>query len=294
MNSNSLHSPNSRPLTKNSQRSLSNSVSELGEFLRTASKMVVITGAGISSGSGIPTYRDDNGNWKSSRPIQHGEFMRTHSVRQRYWARSYSGWPTINEAAPNHAHAALAKLEAKGVVRGLVTQNVDRLHQRAGHKRVIDLHGRLDQVLCMDCGAISTRAEVQQWLQENNPQLSEGVGLTRPDGDADVDDSLVDTVNVPNCERCAGLLKPNVVFYGSSVEKSIVSDIYEKIELSDAVLIVGSSLTVFSSFRFCKFAHEKGIPLLCINQGLTRADDLYKIKVAEPCGKALQTLEAIL
>lgn len=259
--------------------------------MRANRNTVVITGAGISSGSGIPTYRDDSGIWKSNRPIQHAEFMGQHATRQRYWARSYSGWPTIDKAAPNEAHIALAKLEKKGFVSALVTQNVDRLHQRAEHNKVIDLHGRLDQVLCMDCGALIARNEVQRWLREHNPQLSEGSGLTRPDGDADVDDSLVKSVVVPSCQRCDGLLKPNVVFYGSSVEKPLVTQIYEKIEKADALLVIGSSLTVFSSFRFCKFAHEKNISIICINQGLTRADELFELKLTQPCGDSLQTLE---
>lgn len=289
-----FHSPTAKLLRSAESRNSLASVSALAEFMLQRPNTLVVTGAGISSGSGIPTYRDDSGTWKSNRPIQHAEFMRTHSVRQRYWARSFSGWPTIDRALPNKAHLALANLEKLKLVNELVTQNVDRLHQRADHKKVIDLHGRLDQVVCMDCGATVSRAEVQQWLQANNPQLREGTGLTRPDGDADVDDALVASVKVPSCMRCDGLLKPNVVFYGSSVAKDLVASIYEKISAVDALLVVGSSLTVYSSYRFCKFAFENNVPIVCINQGLTRADDLFELKVEDSCGESLETLLSIL
>lgn len=285
-----MDSPALRTLESNSDFQKSNSVSELAEFLSQRPKCVVITGAGISSGSGIPTYRDDSGTWKSNRPIQHAEFMRTHSIRQRYWARSFSGWPTIETAQPNAAHTALANLESLNFVDQLITQNVDRLHQRSSHRRVVDLHGRLDQVVCMDCGALVPRSEIQEWLKQHNPHLQESSKLTRPDGDADVDDSVVKEVQVPSCERCSGLLKPNVVFYGSSVEKNLVTSLYEKISEADSLLIVGSSLMVYSSYRFCKFAAENNIPLACINQGLTRADDLLDLKLPKPCAATLQAL----
>lgn len=289
-----MDSPVLRSLDKSADARGSGTVDELAEFIARYSNSFVITGAGISSGSGIPTYRDDSGTWKSNRPIQHAEFMRNHSIRQRYWARSFSGWPTIDKAQPNDAHVELANLEALNFIGQLVTQNVDRLHQRANHKRVIDLHGRLDQVLCMDCGALVARSDIQDWLKEHNTHLHESSQLTRPDGDADVDDSLVKAVQVPSCQRCDGVLKPNVVFYGSSVEKELVASIYEKILSSESLLIVGSSLMVYSSYRFCKFAAENNIPIACINQGLTRADDLFTLKVSEPCAESLQALSVFL
>lgn len=187
-----MDSPVLRMLDSTAEIRESNTVNELADFMTRHSNSFAITGAGISSESGIPTYRDDRGTWKSSRPIQHAEFMRTHAIRQRYWARSFSGWPTIDNARPNAAHVELAKLEALSFVGQLVTQNVDRLHQRANHRRVIDLHGRLDQVLCMDCGALVARNDIQEWLKEHNPHLHESSSITRPDGDADVDDRLVE------------------------------------------------------------------------------------------------------
>jgi NAD-dependent SIR2 family protein deacetylase len=289
-----MDSPVLRPIDASAAAEQWSTVDELADFMTQHSDSFVITGAGISSGSGIPTYRDDSGRWKSNRPIQHAEFMRNHSIRQRYWARSFSGWPTIDKAQPNEAHIELANLEALNFIGQLVTQNVDRLHQRANHKQVIDLHGRLDQVLCMDCGALVARRDIQDWLKEHNTHLHESSQLTRPDGDADVDDGLVKAVQVPSCRRCNGVLKPNVVFYGSSVEKELVASIYKKILSSDSLLIVGSSLMVYSSYRFCKFAAENNIPIACINQGLTRADDLFTLKVSEPCAESLHALAASL
>jgi NAD-dependent SIR2 family protein deacetylase len=255
---------------------------------------MVITGAGISNSSGIPTYRDHVGTWKSNIPIQHADFMRSHATRQRYWARSFSGWPTIANARPNDAHHALARLEERGFVSLLVTQNVDRLHQKAEQQRVIDLHGRLDEVVCMDCGQLHTRAWVQGWLQEHNPHLTESSHSVRPDGDADVADELIASVKVPECPACGGVIKPNVVFYGASVAKKIVSDIEQRLEFVDSLLIVGSSLMVYSSYRFCKYAAQHKIPIACINEGLTRADDLFKIKVVADCGSILGQLEKSL
>lgn len=274
--------------------SSSHSVDDLAEFVSCYPNLFAITGAGISSESGIPTYRDDSGNWKGNRPIQHSEFMNSHAARQRYWARSFSGWPAVQKAQPNGAHRALAKLESLNLVQMLLTQNVDRLHQRANHRQVVDLHGRLDEVICMDCGAIVSRSEIQDWLKHNNPQLTESADLIRPDGDAEVDDGMLESVQIPACNCCGGLLKPNVVFYGSSVDKGMVSDIYQKLAEADSLLIVGSSLMVYSSFRFCKFAAENGIPIACINQGRTRADQFFDVKVAQPCGQALGSLLATI
>ena len=266
-------------------------VAELRDFVAAHPKLFVITGAGSSHASGIPTYRDEIGTWKGNTPIQHGEFMTDPDKRKRYWARSFRGWPTIADATPNPSHHALAALEAKGYIDTLVTQNVDGLHQKAGQRRVVDLHGRLDAVLCMDCGARSSRAALQERLRELNPHfelLAEQALVVAPDGDADVRQSLVDRVTVPDCEFCAGMLKPDVVFYGGSVRKDLVSSLFEKLSQASGVLVVGSSLMVYSSFRFCKFASENAIPMACVNQGLTRADALYTLKVNADCGQTLQ------
>ena len=200
--------------------------------------------------------------------------------RQRYWARSQLGYPSFLRAKPNQAHLALARLEDQGKLCGLVTQNVDRLHQQAGHQEVVDLHGRLDQVICMDCARIVPRQDIQAWLEDKNPQLQEQSFQPAPDGDADIEMDF-STVEVPLCKACGGILKPPVVFFGDSVERRIVDQISAKVERADGVLVVGSSLMVFSSFRFIRHAHANNVPVAALNQGVTRADDLFSFKVDE-------------
>ena len=266
---------------------------DLLEFIEKHPELFVITGAGISSNSGIQTYRDEIGNWKSNNPIQHSEFLNKEAARKRYWARSFGGWPNVASAKPNDAHKALVKLESKGYVSTLVTQNVDRLHQKAGHKKVTDLHGRLDQVVCMDCGSITSRDKIQAWLRDHNPHIS-GIEIKkpalRPDGDADVGDELVHEIKVPQCLGCNGLLKPNVVFYGSTVNKEIVNYLLDRLQKAKALLVIGTSLMVYSSFRFCKYANENQIPMACVNQGLTRGDSLFSLKVGGDCSEVLNQL----
>jgi len=267
---------------------------ELADFIRQHPKLFVLTGAGISCASGIPAYRDEVGTWRSRTPIHHAEFMREASVRQRYWARSYVGWPMVNRARPNAAHSALVRLEEMGYIETLVTQNIDRLHQQAGQRRVIDLHGRLDQVVCLDCGALSAREQIQHWLAEHNPHLQNQEAGMAPDGDAEVDNGVVSQVQVPRCSRCDGMLQPNVVFYGSSVRKQTVDYLCDRLLSADAVLVIGSSLMVYSSFRFCKLAAERNQAIACINRGLTRGDDLYSLKLQQDCERVLSVLAATL
>ena len=262
----------------------------LRHFVQKHPRLFVLTGAGISRASGIPTYRDEIGVWKSRTPIHHREFIESEASRKRYWARSFAGWEFVDKASPNEAHDALAQLESLGHIQTLVTQNIDRLHQKAGHNRVIDLHGRLDQVICMDCGEITPRAELQIWLREHNSHLVGARAELAPDGDADVQQDLINQVKVPHCRYCGGLLKPNVVFYGSSVNKELVTCILGQLDAADGVLVVGTSLMVYSSFRYCRHASERDIPMACINQGVTRADPLFKLKIRSDCGPALSTL----
>ncbi len=269
-------------------------VETLRDFIAEHRKLFIITGAGISHASGIPTYRDEIGNWKSNTPIQHGEFLKDIAARQRYWARSFVGWPNVGNAQPNRAHRALVELERGGYIDSLVTQNIDRLHQKAGQKRVIDLHGRLDQVVCMDCGALTEREQVQHWLWQHNPHLKDQKTIVAPDGDAEVREELIRQVAVPDCPHCGGLLKPNVVFYGGSVDREKVNYLYDKLAAADAVLVIGTSLMVYSSFRFCKYAAERQLPIACINQGMTRADGLLALKVAAQCGAVLSELAGAL
>jgi NAD-dependent SIR2 family protein deacetylase len=262
-------------MAKSSNNPDSNDLQQLQDFLVDKRNLVVLSGAGISVGSGIPTYRDKAGNWKRSDPIQHQDFMSRKSARQRYWLRSYSGWPAVASAVPSPSHHAIAELERREFVKMVVTQNVDRLHQQAGSRNVIDLHGRLDEVICMHCHRVIPRHALQPKLKLLNPFFSQQ-GEMAPDGDADVAEDSVSSVEVPPCEDCDGILKPNVVFFGDNVDKSIVQHVYDGIDDSDGMLIVGTSLKVFSGYRFCRYAAKQGKPIASINPGLSRGDDLIQ------------------
>ena len=266
---------------------------DITQFLKSKERIVVLTGAGLSLNSGIPTYRNGAGQWLRNVPIQHNDFLNKESARRRYWARSFAGWPTVSNATPNRAHESLVQLEAQGKILLLVTQNVDRLHQRAGHQKVIDLHGRLDKVICLSCGQKSLRSRMQERIQTLNSWLPH-FDTIAPDGDADVAEGIVQSFHVPDCECCGGILKPDVVFFGDSVEREIISEIYKKIDESDALLVVGTSLMVFSGFRFCRYAVGKKIPVVCINPGKTRADELFVLKVEERCESVLERVTIAL
>jgi len=262
-------------MAESSKRPDSDDLQHLQDFLADKRNLVVLSGAGISVGSGIPTYRDKAGNWKRSNPIQHQDFMSRKSARQRYWLRSYSGWPAVASAVPSPSHRAIAELERRKIVKMVVTQNVDRLHQHAGSRNVIDLHGRLDEVICMCCQKVIPRHDLQSKLTLLNPSFSQQ-GEIAPDGDAEVAEDSVPFVAVPPCENCGGILKPNVVFFGDNVNKSIVQRVYDGIDDSDGMLIVGTSLKVFSGYRFCRYAAQQRKPIASINPGLSRGDKLIQ------------------
>ncbi|MEM1114282.1 MAG: NAD-dependent protein deacetylase [Pseudomonadota bacterium] len=264
-------------------------IDTLAQWVAAHPRLFVLTGAGISAGSGIPTYRDSAGVWRSHKPIQHQEFMRDSAARRRYWARSMGGWPPVARARPNGAHLALAELESMGRIEMLVTQNVDRLHQRAGSRTVIDLHGRLDRVQCLNCGQYTTRHAMQRDLMLANPALKTTKGPLRPDGDADTGVDL-DSFEVPPCRYCGGTLKPDVVFFGGNVPRPRVQNALDALASSDALLAVGSSLQVFSGYRFCRRADELGLPIAIINPGQTRADPLASLHVHAECEPVLSEL----
>ncbi|MEH6582483.1 MAG: NAD-dependent protein deacetylase [Halioglobus sp.] len=264
-------------------------VESLEAFLASNPRIVVLTGAGISVASGIPTYRDREGIWRHSKPVQHQEFMTQPGRRQRYWARSMRGWPAVRDAQPTRAHSALANLEHCGQIDTVITQNVDRLHQRSGSKRVVDLHGRLDRVRCLDCEAMHCRDLIQKQLSLDNASFEEA-SATRPDGDADLPPELEVNFRVPDCNACGGTLMPDVVFFGGSVPKSRVETCIEAITRADALLSIGSSLQVFSGFRFCRLANELGKPVAIINPGKTRADEIAQLKIQVDCQKLLHTI----
>lgn len=263
-------------------------VTDLVDWLLACSRVAVITGAGVSTASGIPDYRDADGKWKRAQPVTFQQFVGDTAVRQRYWARSFAGWPHFSRAGPNAAHVALAELEQRGRVHGIVTQNVDRLHQRAGSRHVVDLHGRLDVVVCLDCATRYQREWLQRRLAAMNPDWAEHAERIAPDGDADIEDVDFGAFRIPDCPRCGGLLKPDVVFYGESVPTARRDQATGMMNAADGILIVGSSLMVWSSFRLVRAAAARGASIAAINQGRTRADDLLVVRCVGDCGEVLQ------
>lgn len=262
----------------------------LTDFVRHHPRLFVLSGAGVSTDSGIPGYRDDNGQWKRGAPITAQEFLRSPAARRRYWARSMVGWPTVARARPNAAHRALARLETAGAVAQLVTQNVDGLHQRAGSASIIELHGNLGRVICRDCGTEHAREAVQRTLETENPGFAQSGATVAPDGDADVELWDLESFNVPVCPDCGGSLKPDVVFFGENVPRDRVDTAMQALDGADAMLVVGSSLMVYSGFRFCERAGASGKPIAAINRGRTRADHLFALKVERSCADVLSAL----
>jgi NAD-dependent SIR2 family protein deacetylase len=261
----------------------------LADWVTDKPRLLVLTGAGCSTGSGIPEYRDDNGDWKHRRPVPFADFVASERVRRRYWARSLVGFARMSGARPNPAHLGLARLEQAGFVRSLVTQNVDGLHQRAGSRAVLDLHGRIDSVVCLDCGGHVSRADLQELLVAWNPRHAGLTAAATPDGDAALEGDF-DDFRVPDCPCCGGMLKPDVVLFGENVPRPRVDSVLEALAGCDALLVVGSSLMVFSGYRFCLAARAIGKPVAAINRGKTRADDLFDLKLETDCGDAVATL----
>ncbi len=272
---------------------LASDIASLQEVLSKYQRIVVLTGAGVSAASGIPTYRDHDGTSKHRNPVHHQEFLEQSFARKRYWARSALGWPIVSRAVPNAAHRGLATLEAQGQVELLITQNVDRLHQRAGSRRVVDLHGRLDEVSCLDCDAVYQRDRIQTQLMQTNPALFALVAKNLPDGDANLKGHDLHLINEPVCERCMGRLMPGVVFFGGGVPKGTVTHCMESLERADALLSIGSSLQVLSGYRFCRRAHELRKPVILINSGITRADPIASLKLTSSCGPLLEQLFSV-
>lgn len=262
------------------------SVFALGEFLAAHERILVLTGAGCSTRSGIPDYRDLAGGWKHDRPMSFREFVASPAGRRRYWSRSLRGWPRVRDARPNPAHKALARLEALGRLAAVVSQNVDGLHQKAGSRRVLDLHGRLDTVECLECGATVSREDVQELLLAWNGTDEVSRGAVRPDGDMELAGEL-EAFRVPDCRDCGGILKPSVVFFGENVPRQRVAAAMAALEAADALLVVGSSLMVYSGFRFVLAARALGRPIAAVNLGRTRADSQIPLKLTDNCAEIL-------
>ncbi|OXM72954.1 MULTISPECIES: NAD-dependent protein deacetylase [Amycolatopsis] len=255
---------------------------------------VVLSGAGLSTESGIPDYRGETGSLRRHTPMTYQEFVAAEHARRRYWARSHLGWRTIARARPNDGHRAVAALRAAGVVGGVITQNVDGLHQAAGTPDVVELHGSLDRVVCLSCRSRTPREELDRRLRAANPDFTATATRVNPDGDADLADDDVRGFRVVPCRDCAGVLKPDVVFFGENVEPSRVDRCYRLVEQASALLVLGSSLTVMSGLRFVRRAAEAGKPVAIINQGPTRGDKYATVRVDLPLGRALTELVARL
>jgi NAD-dependent SIR2 family protein deacetylase len=252
--------------------------------------VVVLSGAGLSTESGIPDYRGESGRRRRAEPMTYQTFVGSATARRRYWARSHLGWRHIARATPNAGHRAVAELQARGLIAGIITQNVDGLHQAAGARDVIELHGSLDRVRCLTCGQRTSRQTLDQRLRAANPDWHAPVSAINPDGDAVLSDDRVETFHVVACHGCGGLLKPDVVFFGENVPRPRVQDCYALTERAKALLVLGSSLTVMSGYRFVRHAAELSIPVAIINQGATRGDARALLTFDAPLGSTLAAL----
>ena len=255
--------------------------------------VVALTGAGCSTESGIPDYRGE-GRPARRAPIQYREFVTSEAARRRYWARAVLGWRAVAEARPNPAHHALAALEEAGVVAGVITQNVDGLHRAAGSRRLIELHGSLARVRCLGCGARCARDELQRRLLDANPGWLDRAAAAAPDGDAVLPDEVTTAFRVDGCRRCGGVLKPDVVFFGENVPPPVVADAWALFDRAELLLVVGSSLAVFSGYRFVLRAAERGVPVAIVNRGPTRGDDRAAVRVDGAAGTLLPALVTLL
>ena len=257
----------------------------------TGRRVAVLTGAGISTDSGIPDYRGPDS--PPANPMTIRQFTSSREFRQRYWARNHLGWRHMAQTMPNAGHRAVATLERDGVATGVITQNVDLLHTKAGTRNVINLHGTYARVVCLNCGHTMSRATLAEQLEAANPGFAEraerlGGLAVAPDADAVVADT--DSFRFVDCPACAGMLKPDIVYFGENVRKEVVDQAYSLVDESDAVLVAGSSLTVFSGYRFVRHAAARGIPIAIINRGPTRGDDLATVKVHGGCSELLVLL----
>lgn len=253
-----------------------------------AGHVTVLSGAGISLASGIPTYRDALGQWLGAEPITHQAFMRDAIARRRYWARSAHGYPLMSKASPTEAHVALASFERMGLLRECITQNVDVLHEAAGHHSVLHLHGTIEAVLCTACGHRYERQEIQKAIETlNGIYETQTIDAPRPDGDIPVSDEWIERFQVPDCGRCGGFLKPDVVFFGGNLAPQIKEAALVAVDESSALVVVGSSVQVFSGYRLCRRAAERGIPILLINPGQGRADEIATHRILYPAEIAL-------
>ena len=252
--------------------------------------VVVLSGAGLSTESGIPDYRGETGRRRPAQPMTYQEFTGSEAARRRYWARGHLGWRHMAGVRPNAGHRAVAELQRRGLLAGIITQNVDGLQQSAGASGVIELHGALDRVVCLACGARSPRAALEARLRAANPGFEARAEAINPDGDAVLPDAAVAEFRLVGCERCGGPLKPDVVFFGENVPPARVRDCYALTEGAGALLVLGSSLTVLSGYRFVRHAARHGVPVAIVNRGATRGDEHALVTLDAPLGATLTAL----
>ena len=258
--------------------------------LLSGKKIAALTGAGCSTESGIPDYRGPGTTARAKNPMEWKQFAASEHARKRYWARAMVGWERFSKARPSGSHHALARLESDAVLTGVITQNVDRLHHAAGSQRVVELHGALAETRCTDCGGRESRSSVQARLFAQNPTFAPARAELLPDGDALLADELVEGFSPPTCLFCGGVLRPDVVFFGENVARPTVDAAFAMLDAADALLVVGSSLAVFSGYRFVRKAAERGIPIAIVNRGATRGDPYATLKVDAGAGELLGAL----
>lgn len=254
----------------------------MGPDVLAGRRWLVLTGAGVSTDSGIPDYRGPGSTARS--PMTYQEFIAAESNRRRYWARAHIGWSRMTSVQPNATHRWLA--ERQDTLVGLITQNVDTLHERAGHRDVIELHGRIDRVRCLDCGELSDRTALGHRLESLNPGWSAREAVVLPDGDVALE--ATDDFRLADCARCSGRLKPDVVFFGESVPKDTVQRCFSLVDDAEAVVVLGSSLQVMSGLRFVRHAAKRGIPIVIVNRGATRGDELATVKIDDGVAETLR------
>ncbi|XP_076761466.1 NAD-dependent protein deacylase Sirt4 [Xylocopa sonorina] len=270
---------------------------KLKDFIDSHSSMCILTGAGISTESGIPDYRSEGvGLYAKSnrRPVPYKDFCGSEAIRRRYWARNYVGWPRFSSVKPNITHEILKKLEDANKVRCTVTQNVDNLHAKAGSRRVIELHGTAFRVMCLNCNERICRYYLQDVFNRMNPNMTATSQMIRPDGDVDLSQEQVEGFKVPACENCGGVLKPDIIFFGDNVPRQVVESIKYNVERSDSLLVLGTTLTTYSGYRIALQASNAGKPIAILNIGKTRADDLADVKVEGRCGDVLARIYGMI
>jgi NAD-dependent SIR2 family protein deacetylase len=265
---------------------VNDAIGELTDRLR-GKRIVALTGAGVSTESGIPDYRSPAALAKPRRPIQGPEFVKSAALRRRYWARAMVGWESFRLARPNAGHQALATLEKIGALAGVITQNVDRLHHKAGSRKVVELHGALADVICLECHRMEERDDVQARMRAENPAWIDGPAPLAPDGDAELPDALVERFVPPACQVCGGAMKPDVVFFGHNVAKPVVDRAFGMLDEAEVLLVAGTSLAVFSGYRFLLKAAERGTSIAIVNRGPVRGEERAHLKIDAGAGEVL-------